>query len=109
MHPTLLFFLHLPSPDLPQVAEQLVHQLLFQERAGKYLGFTNLATAGSAAIARLEGPVLDWLNHTWPGAWIGYKALFIFGAAAIFLSAFLLKRIDIKIHDNQPEMPPAPP
>jgi len=62
--------------------------------AGKYLGLTNLATAGSAAIARLEGPALDWLNVAYPGAWIGYKGLFIFGGLCILLSVFLLKKIE---------------
>lgn len=66
------------------------------DQAGKYLGLTNLATAGSAAIARLEGPVLDGLNAAWPGAWLGYKGLFIFGAACMLLSVFLLQKIDVK-------------
>jgi MFS family permease len=64
--------------------------------AGKYLGLTNLATAGSAAIARLEGPALDGLNAAWPGLWVGYKGLFIFGALCMLLSVFLLQKIDVK-------------
>jgi MFS family permease len=71
----------------------LANSLAPQQEAGKYLGLTNLATAGSAAIARLEGPALDWLNASWPGAWIGYKGLFVFGALCIFLSIFLLQKI----------------
>ena len=71
----------------------LANGLAPEAEAGKYLGFTNLATAGSAAIARLEGPALDWSNAAWPGAWIGYKGLFIFGALFIFLSLFLLPKI----------------
>jgi len=74
----------------------LANTLAPEEEAGKYLGFTNLATAGSAAIARLEGPALDWLNHAWPGEWIGYKALFIFGALTILLSVLILKKIELK-------------
>jgi len=74
----------------------LANSLAPQGAAGKYLGLTNLATAGSAAIARLEGPALDWLNAAWPGAWIGYKGLFIFGALCIFVSIFLLRKIDPK-------------
>lgn len=77
----------------------LANTLAPEEEAGKYLGFTNLATAGSAAIARLEGPILDWLNRAWPGEWIGYKALFIFGALTIFLSAFILRKIDVRTHE----------
>jgi MFS family permease len=75
----------------------LANTLAPQAEAGKYLGLTNLATAGSAALARLEGPVLDWLNAAQPGAWIGYKGLFIFGAIVIFLSAFILRKIDVEI------------
>jgi MFS family permease len=74
----------------------LANSLAPQEEAGKYLGLTNIATAGSAALSRLEGPVLDWLNAAWPGAWIGYKGLFIFGAVCMLLSVFLLRRIVVK-------------
>jgi MFS family permease len=81
----------------------LANTLAPEEEAGKYLGFTNLATAGSAAIARLEGPALDWLNHTWPGAWIGYKALFIFGTVTILLSVLILRKIDLKADERQVE------
>lgn len=74
----------------------LANSLAPREEAGKYLGLTNLATAGSAALSRLEGPVLDWLNAAWPGAWIGYKGLFVFGAVCMLLSVFLLRKIDVK-------------
>ena len=74
----------------------LANTLAPEGEAGKYLGLTNLATAGSGALARLEGPALDWLNAAWPGAWVGYKGLFIFGALCIFLSVFLLQKIDVK-------------
>lgn len=74
----------------------LANALAPQGEAGKYLGLTNLATAGSGALARLQGPALDWLNAAWPGAWLGYKGLFIFGAACMLLSVFLLQKIDVK-------------
>jgi MFS family permease len=74
----------------------LANSLAPQEEAGKYLGLTNLATAGSAALSRLEGPALDWLNATWPGAWIGYRGLFIFGAVCMLLSVFFLQRIQVE-------------
>jgi MFS family permease len=72
----------------------LANGLAPEAEAGKYLGLTNLATAGSGALARLEGPVLDWLNAAFPGAWIGYKGLFIFGALCILLSLLLLRKIE---------------
>jgi len=73
----------------------LANGLAPEAEAGKYLGLTNLATAGSGALARLEGPALDWLNVAYPGAWIGYKGLFIFGAVCILLSLFMLRKIDL--------------
>ena len=74
----------------------LANSLAPEAEAGKYLGLTNLATAGSGALARLEGPALDWLNAAQPGAWIGYKGLFIFGAVMILLSALILRKIDVE-------------
>ncbi len=61
--------------------------------AGKYLGFTNLATAGAGALARLEGPVIDALNNARPGAWLGYTALFLFGAVCALASLPLLRKV----------------
>jgi MFS family permease len=80
----------------------LANTLAPQEEAGKYLGLTNLATAGSAALSRLEGPVLDWLNGAWPGAWVGYKGLFIFGAVCMLLSLFFLRKIHVKSENIYP-------
>ena len=74
----------------------LANSLAPGAEAGKFLGLTNLATAGSAALARLEGPALDSLNAAWPGAWVGYKGLFIFGAICMLLSVLLLQKIDVK-------------
>ena len=89
----------------------LANTLVPEAEAGKYLGLTNLATAGSGALVRLAGPILDWLNHLWPGMWIGYKGLFLFGGIAIFLSLFILRKIDVKPrenpHEQQEEYPTA--
>lgn len=68
----------------------LANKLAPLQEAGKYLGLSNLATAGSGALARLEGPVLDWLNALWPGRWAGYTLLFLFGAACMLLSVVML-------------------
>jgi len=61
------------------------------EQAGKYLGLTNLATAGAGVLGRLEGPMIDVLNNAAPGAWWGYSALFLLGMVCMLLSAWLLK------------------
>lgn len=71
----------------------LANKLAPRGQAGKFLGLTNLATAGSAALARLEGPALDWLNALWPGRWVGYTWLFVFGAVCILFSMLLLGKI----------------
>ncbi len=74
----------------------LANRLAPKEEAGKFLGLTNLATAGSGALARLEGPLLDYLNAAWPAAWVGYKGLFLFGAASILLSLLFLSKIRLR-------------
>ena len=83
----------------------LANSLAPQQEAGKYLGLTNLATAGAAALSRLEGPVLDWLNAIWPGAWVGYKGLFVFGAVCMLLSIYFLQRIHVKSDSVQASKP----
>ena len=58
----------------------LANRLAPEAQSGKFLGLTNLATAGSAAVARLQGPAVDYLNSARPGEWIGYRGVFMFGA-----------------------------
>ena len=64
--------------------------------AGKFLGLTNLATAGAAAAGRLEGPLIDLLNNAQPGAFWGYTMLFAFGAVCAAVSALLVRRVTEK-------------
>jgi UMF1 family MFS transporter len=73
----------------------LANELAPPAEAGKFLGLTNLATAGAGAIGRLEGPLIDVLNNAWPGAWWGYTGLFLLGAVCILASAWLLKGVDV--------------
>lgn len=75
----------------------LTNKLAPLQEAGKYLGLSNLATAGSGAAARLEGPLLDWLNALWPGQWAGYTFLFLFGAGCMVLSMILLMPVKEKV------------
>jgi MFS family permease len=67
------------------------NRLVPASEAAKYLGLTNLATAGAGALGRLEGPVIDALNNAHPGAFTGYTALFVFGALTTLASAVLLR------------------
>jgi Na+/melibiose symporter-like transporter len=71
----------------------LAIDLIPQEEAGKYLGLSNLATAGAAAVARLGGPLIDGLNALRPGAYLGYPALFVLASACALLGTVLLLRI----------------
>jgi MFS family permease len=59
----------------------------------KFLGLTNLATAGAGALSRLDGLMIDALNKAKPEAWWGYTALFILGAVGALLSLALLARV----------------
>jgi Na+/melibiose symporter-like transporter len=54
--------------------------LVPQAEAAKYLGLSNLATAGSAATARLGGPIIDLVNFWAPNA--GYTVIFMLAALA---------------------------
>ena len=64
------------------------------EQAGKYLGLSNLATAGAGAVARLAGPVIDVLNNLKAGLYFGYTFLFLLGAIAILASVVFLRRVE---------------
>jgi len=67
--------------------------LIPAEQAGLYLGLSNLATAGSAAVSRLAGPLIDGLNALRPGAYLGYPALFLIASASAVVGALLILRI----------------
>jgi MFS family permease len=71
----------------------LANDLAPQGQAGKFLGLTNLATAGAAAISRLTGPGIDALNALRPGQNLGYAALFAGGAILSLISLFWLREI----------------
>jgi MFS family permease len=71
----------------------LANELAPPAEAGKFLGLTNLATAGAGAIGRLEGPFIDLLNNARPGAWWGYAGLFLAGTVCIAISALLLTKV----------------
>jgi MFS family permease len=74
--------------------------------AGKFLGLTNLATAGAGALGRLEGPLIDILNNSRPGIWMGYTLLFIFGTICILLSAWMLRRVRVSRYPAPPSHKP---
>jgi MFS family permease len=51
----------------------LATDLVPKGEEARYLGLTNLATAGGAALARLIGPVIDFLNKYAPA--LGYQVM----------------------------------
>ncbi|MCX6071012.1 MAG: MFS transporter [Chloroflexi bacterium] len=76
----------------------LANDLAPAGEAGKFLGLTNLATAGASAASRLAGPGIDALNAWRPGAFLGYAALFSVGAALALLSLIALRRVPDRKH-----------
>jgi Na+/melibiose symporter-like transporter len=74
----------------------LANRLAPPNEAGKYLGLTNLATAGAGVMARLGGAGIDALNNANPGAWSGYMWLFYAGAIFALGSIALIGRIEKK-------------
>jgi MFS family permease len=71
----------------------LANELAPPGESGKFLGLTNLATAGAGAAGRLEGPFIDLLNNAQPGAWWGYSGMFLLGVFTIVISAILLRNV----------------
>jgi MFS family permease len=71
----------------------LANQMAPSGDVGKFIGLTNLATAGSAAVARLEGPMTDVLNNAAPGQWWGWTALFAISAVLMLASALAMRKV----------------
>jgi MFS family permease len=67
----------------------LANKLAPPNEAGKYLGLTNLATAGSGVVARAAGALWDVLNNSAPGSWNGYMVLF-FSAGVLALASITM-------------------
>ena len=78
----------------------LANRLAPRAESGKFMGLTNLATAGAAALARLEGPGIDFFNNASKGAWYGYKGMFIFAAVCTVASLLLLSKIKLQKKDS---------
>jgi Na+/melibiose symporter-like transporter len=68
----------------------LAIDLIPEEEAGKFLGLSNLATAGASAASRLGGPLIDGVNALRPGAFWGYPTLFLLASASTLVGTFLM-------------------
>jgi MFS family permease len=73
----------------------LANRLAPAQEAGKYLGLTNIATAGAAALARLQGPLIDLGNNARPGEWQGYLGMFVFGVVCALVSVVMLRYVQV--------------
>jgi len=69
----------------------LATDLVAKGEEARYLGLTNLATAGGGALARLIGPLIDFLNGYSPG--LGYSAMFAICFICFVAGSVLLMKI----------------
>jgi len=69
----------------------LATDLAPKDEAGKYIGLTNLASAGGSALARLQGPMIDYFNARRFG--LGYTAMLTTSFTSLIVSSALLWRI----------------
>jgi MFS family permease len=61
--------------------------LIPAEESGRFLGISNLATAGSGVLAGIGGVMLDFFNAQAPN--LGYTALFVSAAACYALGTLV--------------------
>ena len=71
----------------------LASKLAPKAEAGKFLGLTNLATAGASAVSKLGGFPIDLANNASPGRFLGYYGLFFLSGFFALVSLPLLFRI----------------
>lgn len=78
------------------------------EEAGRYLGLSNLATAGASALSRLvAGPIIDGGNALRTG--IGYDLLFMVLALSMLAGALILSGVpETRAMPGQPVVEPVP-
>jgi len=69
----------------------LATDLVAKGEEARYLGLTNLATAGGTALARLIGPLIDSFNAYSPG--LGYSAMFLICFICFVAGSLLLMKI----------------
>jgi len=74
----------------------LATDLVAKGEEARYLGLTNLATAGGAALARLIGPVIDFFNALTPN--LGYKVMLLACFLYFLIGSALLMKIKGKIN-----------
>lgn len=66
--------------------------------AARYLGLTNLATAGAGALARLIGPAIDFLNAQQSG--LGYSTMLLVCVFYFVLGSALVIKVGNKVKEG---------
>lgn len=70
----------------------LMVELVPPDEAGRYLGLSNVATAGAGFLAVIiGGPVADLVNAASPG--MGYRAVFALAAAQFLVGAWCVRHV----------------
>ncbi len=69
----------------------LAVDLVPRKEAARYLGLTNLATAGGSILARLQGPMIDFANSYHAG--MGYNIMLWVSFGCLIASSMLLRGI----------------
>ncbi len=72
----------------------LATDLVAKGEEARYLGLTNLATAGGAALARLIGPVIDFFNAYTPG--LGYSVMLLACFIYFVVGSLLLLKVKVR-------------
>jgi len=72
----------------------LATDLVVKGEEARYLGLTNLATAGGAALARLIGPMIDFFNASRPG--LGYEVMLLASFIYFLVGSGLLLKIKVR-------------
>jgi len=79
----------------------LATDLIPPAEGGKYLGYTNFATAGAGALSRLGGPIIDGINALFPGTSLGYPVTFAFASVLTLAGAVVLVRLSRRVTEQQ--------
>ncbi len=78
----------------------LATDLIPSAEGGKYLGLSNIATAGAGAASRLGGPIIDGVNALFPGTFVGYPVAFALAACATLVGTLMLWRVRRAVSDQ---------
>ncbi|MBA7474936.1 hypothetical protein ES707_10298 [subsurface metagenome] len=68
--------------------------LVAKGEEARYLGLTNIATAGGAALARLIGPMIDFFNTYSPG--MGYQVMLLTCFIYLIAGALLVMKVKLR-------------